>query len=189
MSCVLYALRAGLKNSPARNGHSLICFYCCLSDCLIRLQPHYWCTEWGIQPAPVCFHRPIWQRREGKVEKVEGGRQEVGVISSGSYYGHFLCSLLFKKKGRKEEKARQKDDQHENKKKWNEIKLHQRMSDCVRLWLWELKRKLLHTWELKRKLLHSMSKTQWWANEEVGAHEKEREYESWPLFFFVLFFF
>lgn len=85
MSCLLYALSAVLKNSPVRNGPSLACFtagyltllsgYSLIIDALNGRDS----TSTGVPSSADLAKK---RRKSGGVE---GGRQEEGVISSGSY--------------------------------------------------------------------------------------------------------
>lgn len=86
--------------------------------------------------------------------------------------GLFLVQAVVQK-GRPKKKRRQHRTMAAMRTRgWSERKLHQRrhLSDFNSGF----------TRDPNRTLLHSMRKTQWWANEEVGAHEKAHEYERWP---------
>lgn len=108
-------MRVASKNNPTANGHCLLCLYCCMVYLACSSGLNLISTNWGISssiaaPPPL----PQWlileepEKRLGKkMDKVANGeahRQEVGVISSGSYQNHFLYDLSDAKRERKRDR-------------------------------------------------------------------------------------
>lgn len=114
MSCSLYAMRVASKNNPTANGHCLLCLYCCMVYLACSSGLNLISTNWGISSSIAAPPLPQWlileepEKRLGKkMDKVANGeahRQEVGVISSGSYQNHFLYDLSDAKRERKRDR-------------------------------------------------------------------------------------
>lgn len=117
----------------------------------------------------------------GKVANGEAHRQEVGVISSGSYQSHFLYDLSDEKRDKRESKTKRRTVKQSDK-SWK--------NKCFRKKYYHIKETSRHTLsKLTREPEKEVTRTAWTKptddkNEEQSAHEKSVNRRGWPKMFF-----
>lgn len=187
-------MRVASKNNPTANGHCLLCLYCCMVYLACSSGLNLISTNWGISSSIAAPPLPQWlileepEKRLGKkMDKVANGeahRQEVGVISSGSYQNHFLYDLSDAKRERKRDRKEMRMSEtfwKEKKKSWcPQVFPHETWLSKLNQTNLRSRSSLSSHGNQIRKLMQCINETQCWTNEEQNSNDNGVNRGKWP---------